>query len=176
MLTVNPLKLPLSLWHSLWFLCLVLESNLSTFGFGNTTGVARNNFPRLLSQRKKSWSCEQIYQGFTKAVPKNCLTEFPNNIDIIYQQSFGQYVWELFEYVEGKFVFEHSEDSWLGCMKTVFSHLKFDEVCCLSWDAVSPSTSIVKFYTLIKSLLITIKFLLLMFDFKYALYYSEQRL
>ena len=80
--------------HSLWFLCHVLESNLSTFGFGNTTGVARNNFPMLLSQRKKSWSCEQIYQGFTEAVPKNCLTEFPNNIDIIYQQSFSQYVCE----------------------------------------------------------------------------------
>ena len=69
-------------------------------------------------------------------------------------------VWELFEYEEGKFVFEHSEDSWLGCMKAVFSHLKFDEVCCLSWDAVSPSTSIVKFYTLITSLPVPIKFLL----------------
>ena len=69
-------------------------------------------------------------------------------------------MWELFEYEEGKFVFEHSEDTWLGCMKAVFSHLKFDEVCCLSWDAVSPSTSIVKFYTLITSLPITIKFLL----------------
>ena len=84
------------MWYSLWFLCHVLESNLSTFGFGNTTGVTRNNFPMFLSQRKKSWSCEQIYQGFAEAVPKNCLTKFPNNIDIINQQSFSQYVCENF--------------------------------------------------------------------------------
>lgn len=171
MLTVNPLKLPLSLWHSLWFLCLVLESNLSTFGFGNTTGVARNNFPMLLSQRKKSWSCEQIYQGFTEAVPKNCLTEFPNNIDIIYQQSFGQYVWELFEYVEGKFVFEHSEDSWLECLKTVFSHFKFDEVCCSVLPLPLWNSTL-----WLKVSLSQLSFFFWFLICKYALYYSEQRL
>ena len=151
------------MWHSLWFLCHVLESNLSIFGFGNTTGVARNNFPILLSQRKKSWSCEQTYQGFAEAVPKNCLTliTLTLNKSAIF---WSICVWELFEYEEGKFVFEHSEDSWLESTKTVISHLKFDEFCCLSRDTVRPSTFIVKFYTLITSLLNTIKFLLT-FDF-----------
>lgn len=93
--------------------------------------------------------------------PKTVWLNFPITLTLNKSAIFWSIcVWELFEYEEGKFVFEHSEDSWLGCMKAVFSHLKFDEVCCLSWDAVSPSTSIVKFYTLITSLPVPIKFLL----------------
>ena len=114
----------------------------------------------------------KLIKDLPRLSPKTVWLNFPITLTLNKSAIFWSIsVWELFEYEEGKFVFEHSEDSWLECLKTVFSHFKFDEVCCSVLPLPLWNSTL-----WLKVSLSQLSFFFWFLICKYALYYSEQRL
>ena len=99
----------------------------------------KNSAARPWRKKEKSWSnClgEKIYQGFSKTVPYNYVTEFPHNISIIkaivmlrplFKNSilWSNNVWNWFDSEEGKLILERFGYNRYVSRKTVSSRLKW---------------------------------------------------
>ena len=140
MLTVKPFKTSSLLMAQSLIPVMFLNQTYQFLVLATQLGWPETIFLCFCLKERNPEVVNKPIKDLLRLSPKTVWLNFPITLTLNKSAIFWSIsVWELFEYEEGKFVFEHSEDTWLECMKTVLaisSLMKF--VVCLGMQSVLP--------------------------------------